>query len=86
MAQNKVKHRRLLASASSDFVLTMMRLAARESEVELFETLSDFCFTQAKQCVGGKKKPSLARGKLEKFTSGVRDQLLALFLVVSVVL
>jgi len=42
VAQNKVKHRKLLALASSHCMLTMARLTARESEVKLLKACQIF--------------------------------------------
>lgn len=84
--RKKMKHRKSLASASSDFVLTMMRLTARESEVELFESLSDFLFHISKTMCGWQKNHPMLRANLRNSPLELEISYWHFFFVVSVVL
>lgn len=85
MAQNKVKHK-VVGLGKQRFYVNNDEINSKRIRGGAFWKLVRFFLHISKTMCGWQKKPSLATGKLEKFTSGVRDQLLAPFFVVPVVL
>lgn len=86
MAQKKNETQKVVGLGKQWFCVNNDEINSKRIRGGAFWKLVRFFVSHKQNNVWVAEKPSHATGELEKFTSGVRDQLLALFFVVSVVL